>query len=45
MIIPPMPTLDDKATQEEVRKALVNIAFQLNKELDAIRARLDAHGI
>ena len=45
MIIPSLPVLEDKATQEEVRKALVSLAMQLNKELDAIRVRLDAHGI
>lgn len=45
MIIPSLPTIEDKATQEEVRKAIVNLAMQLNKELDAIRARLDAAGI
>jgi hypothetical protein len=42
MIIAPMPTFDDAKIQEEVRKALINIAAQLNAELDAIRAKLPA---
>lgn len=41
MIIPQLPVLDDKKAQEEVRKALLNLALQLNEELDAIRVRLD----
>ena len=40
MIQAPMPSIEDKKIQEEVRKALLNLAAQLNAELDAIRAKL-----
>jgi len=42
MIQAPMPSIEDKKIQEEVRKALLNLAAQLNAELDAIRAKLPA---
>lgn len=42
MIIPSLPVIEDRKTQEAVRKALLEIARQLNAELDAIRERLDA---
>lgn len=42
MITAPMPVLTDPKDQEEVRKALINITAQLNKELDDIRAQIDA---
>lgn len=42
MIIPTLPVIEDRKTQESVRKALLEIARQLNAELDAIRERLDA---
>lgn len=42
MIIPPMPVFDDKNAEEEVRKAFVNLALQLNKELESIRAEIAA---
>lgn len=42
MIIAPMPVLKDKDDQEEVRKAFVNLALQLNKELDKIKADIAA---
>lgn len=42
MITPPMPLLIDPKDQDEVRKALINIAAQLNKELDDIRAQIAA---
>jgi len=42
MIIATLPELKDAKDREEVRKALLNLAVQLNQELDAIRARLDA---
>lgn len=45
MILPPMPVLDDKSIQEEVRKAFVALAIQLTTEIEAIKKRLDDHGI
>ncbi len=42
MIQPIMPVLTDPKDTEEVRKALLNIASQLNQELDAIRADIIA---
>ena len=43
MIIAPMPSIpDDPKIQEEVRKALINMAAQLNTELDALRAQIQA---
>lgn len=42
MILAPMPVLSENEDQEEVRKALVNIAEQLNRELDKIRADISA---
>lgn len=42
MIAPVMPVIPhDKKAEEEVRKALVNLAAQLNQELENIKARLD----
>ena len=42
MIIPIMPVLSNTRDTEEVRKALQNIALQLNKELNDIRDRVKA---
>ncbi len=42
MIIPIMPVLLNKKDEEEVRKALQNIALQLNNELVKIDERLTA---
>lgn len=42
MIIPTMPVLQDAKDQDEVRKALLNLAAQLNTELDEIRALIAA---
>ena len=42
MIIPIMPVLSNVRDTEEVRKALQNIALQLNKELNDIRDRVKA---
>ncbi len=38
MITTTMPILTDPKDQEEVRKALLELVRQLNRELDAIRA-------
>lgn len=40
MIIVTMPVLADPKEQEEIRKALLNLAAQANQELDEIRARI-----
>lgn len=40
MIVPTMPILTDPNDQEEVRKALLELARQLNIELDVIRASI-----
>lgn len=42
MITPTAPVLSNDKDTEEVRKALLNIAAQLNAELDAIRAQIAA---
>lgn len=42
MIIPIMPVLSNVRDTEEVRKALQNIALQLNNELNDIRDRVKA---
>lgn len=42
MIVSTMPELIEKKDKEEVRKALIDLVAKLNKELDDIRARLDA---
>jgi len=42
MILPIMPVLNDPKDREEVRKALLNLAAQLNQELDTIRAQIAA---
>jgi hypothetical protein len=39
IVMPVIP--EDRHTEEEVRKALVNLAAQLNLELETIKARLD----
>lgn len=40
MIVPTMPVLTDPKDQEEVRKALLELARQMNQELDTIRASI-----
>ena len=42
MIIPIMPVLTNEKDTEEVRKALQNLAIQLNNELVKIDERLTA---
>lgn len=42
MINAPMPSIEDPKVQEEVRKALLNMAAQINTELDALRAQIQA---
>ena len=42
MINSPMPSIEDPKIQEEVRKALINLVAQLNTELDALRAQIQA---
>lgn len=42
MIIPIMPVLSNVRDTEEVRKALQNIALQLNNEINDIRDRVKA---
>lgn len=42
MIVPQLPVLEDKKAQEEIRKAILDLARQLNDEINAINARLDA---
>lgn len=43
MIKVTMPVIpQDKKAEEEIRKALLNIELQLNRELDEIKARLEA---
>lgn len=40
VILPTIP--EDKKTEEEVRKALLNLEQQLNRELDELRALIAA---
>lgn len=40
VILPTIP--EDKKTEEEVRKALLNLEMQLNRELDELRALIAA---
>jgi hypothetical protein len=40
MIAPSKPEIPDDKTREEVRKALQNLADQMNRELNAIRQAL-----
>lgn len=40
VILPTIP--EDKKTEEEVRKALLNLELQLNRELDELRALIAA---
>lgn len=43
MIISTLPVIpEDPKTQEEVRKALLFLTGQINRELEAIKLRLDA---
>jgi hypothetical protein len=42
MINPPMPDLVDKSIQEEVRKAFIKLTADVNAELDALRAQINA---
>lgn len=43
MIITTLPVIpDDPKAEEEVRKALLHLTGQINRELEAIKARLDA---
>ena len=42
MIVPTKPILENKKDETEVRKALQNMAEQLNKELQALEARVYA---
>lgn len=41
MIVPTFPLVEDQHDREEIRKALLNMALQINIELDRIRERLD----
>jgi hypothetical protein len=42
VIIPTAPILQDPKDTAEVRKSLLNIAAQLNAELEALRAQIAA---
>lgn len=42
MIVPTKPILENKKDETEVRKALQNLAEQLNKELQTLEARVYA---
>lgn len=42
MIVPTKPILENKKDETEVRKALQNLAEQLNKELQILEARVYA---
>jgi hypothetical protein len=42
MIIATKPILEEKKDETEVRKALQNLAEQMNKELQALEARVYA---